>query len=163
MKTTEVEKFVIRTTSLSNWLEKRVEAGPLCASMAAALRIKIAENIANRFMTISVRMTPRSLHGRIDALPRILGRSEFHQLLRCLAVAMVLSKGQMSARVFRAGRASASRPEEVVQGKTVFLARHDQEEQKESQAGNDVLVERVQRLLQEVAERDDDEHNPQGQ
>ena len=76
---------------------------------------------------------------------------------------MVLTKGRMSARAFRAGRISASRPKEVVQRKSVFLARHDQEEQKESQAGNDVLVERVQRLFQEVAERDDDEHDSQGQ
>jgi hypothetical protein len=50
---------------------------------------------------------------------------------------MVLRKGQMSGSAFRAGRTSAARPEEVVDGKTVFLARHDQEEQKESQAGND--------------------------
>src|SRR5213593_3981543 len=76
---------------------------------------------------------------------------------------MVLRKGQTSASAFRAGRTSATRPEEVVQGKAVFLARHDQEEQKKSQAGDDVLVERVQRLLQEVAERDDDEHDSQGQ
>src|SRR5450756_71207 len=84
--------------------------------------------------------------------------------VRLLQLATALPPGcHSSISRTRGARVAAPRPEEVVDGETVVLAGHDEQEEKQSQTRNDVLVERIQRLLDEMSERHDDEHSSEGQ
>jgi hypothetical protein len=51
----------------------------------------------------------------------------------------------------------------VIQGEAVLVAGHDEQEEKEGEAWNHVFVKRVQRLLEKVAEGDDNKHNAESQ
>ena len=49
-----------------------------------------------------------------------------------------------------------SRGKDAIEGETIFVTGHDEQEEKEGQAGNDVLVERIQGLVEKVPKGDHD-------
>ena len=49
-----------------------------------------------------------------------------------------------------------SRGKDTIERETILVTGHDEQEEKERQAGNDVLVERVQRIVEKVAKGDHD-------
>src|SRR5262249_35478686 len=61
------------------------------------------------------------------------------------------------------GGTGCSRLKKMVQRKEVLAARQDEKEQKQRQAWKDVLVERVERFVEEMTERHDDENGSESE